>query len=382
MAKKPNGPSPPRQIQQAPNSAACRSPRAKVAYVNTPTNRFLRACQRLPVDRTPIWLMRQAGRSLPEYRAIRERHSFFEVANSPELCAEVTLQPVRRLGVDAAILFSDIMAPLVAIGLDIALVEGVGPTLTHPLRTQEDIATVRPLDPDRDMAPVRETLGILRQELGPTNTALIGFVGAPFTLAGYLIEGKPSRDFVRTKQMMFDAPDLWNDLMERLTDVVVGFARGQIAGGAQAIQVFDSWIGALGPREYARYVQPHMRRLFDALRAPGLPEVPRIHFGTGTATLLELMAEAGGEVIGLDWRVNLDKAWAGLGGPERVAVQGNLDPVALTATWQTVEREAGVILRQADGRPGHIFNLGHGVLPSTDPEQIERLVAYVHDFRL
>ena len=372
----------PRQIQRAPSSAACRSPRAKVASVNTPTNRFLRACQRLSVDRTPIWLMRQAGRSLPEYRAIRERHSFFEVANSPELCAEVTLQPVRRLGVDAAILFSDIMAPLVAIGLDIALVEGVGPTLPHPLRTQADIATVRPLDPDRDMAPVRETLGILRQELAPTDTALIGFVGAPFTLAGYLIEGKPSRDFVRTKQMMFDAPDLWNDLMERLTDVVVGFAQGQIAAGAQAIQVFDSWIGALGPREYARYVQPHMRRLFDGLRAPGLPTVPRIHFGTGTATLLELMAEAGGEVIGLDWRVNLDEGWARLGGPERVAVQGNLDPVALTASWQTVAREAEIILRQADGRHGHIFNLGHGVLPSTDPEQIARLVSYVHDFRL
>lgn len=350
--------------------------------MNTPTNRFLRACLRLPVDHTPIWLMRQAGRSLPEYRAIRERHSFFEVANSPELCAEVTLQPVRRLGVDAAILFSDIMAPLVAIGLDIALVEGVGPTLTRPLRTQADIATVRPLDPDRDMAPVRETLGILRQELAPTDTALIGFVGAPFTLAGYLIEGKPSRDFVRTKQMMFDAPDLWNDLMERLTAVVVGFARGQIEAGAQAIQVFDSWIGALGPREYARYVQPHMRRLFDGLRAPDLPDVPRIHFGTGTATLLELMAEAGGEVIGLDWRVNLDEAWTRLGGPERVAIQGNLDPVALTASWQTVEREAETILRQAGGRSGHIFNLGHGVLPSTDPEQIARLVGYVHDFRI
>ncbi len=350
--------------------------------MNTPTNRFLRACLRLPVDHTPVWLMRQAGRSLPEYRAIRKRHSFFEVANSPELCAEVTLQPVRRLGVDAAILFSDIMAPLVAIGLDIALVEGVGPTLARPLRTQADIATVRPLDPDSDMAPVRETLGILRQELAPTDTALIGFVGAPFTLAGYLIEGKPSRDFVRTKQMMFDTPDLWDDLMKRLTDVVVGFARGQIAAGAQAIQVFDSWIGALGPREYARYVQPHMRRLFDALRASSLPEVPRIHFGTGTATLLEMMAEAGGEVIGLDWRVNLDEAWARLGGPERVAVQGNLDPVALTATWQTVEREAEIILRQAGGRPGHIFNLGHGVMPSTDPEQIARLVGYVHDFRI
>ncbi len=325
--------------------------------------------------------MRQAGRSLPEYRAVRERHSFFAVANSPEVCAEVTLQPVRRLGVDAAILFSDIMAPLVAIGLDIALVEGTGPVVAHPLRTQADLAALRPLDPDHDMPAVRETLGMLRAELAASDTALIGFVGAPFTLAGYLVEGKPSRDFVRTKQMMFDQPDLWDDLMRRLTDVVVGFAQGQIAAGAQAIQVFDSWIGALGPREYARYVQPHMRRLFDGLRAPGLPEVPRIHFGTGTASLLELMAEAGGEVIGLDWRVNLDEAWARLGGPARVAIQGNLDPVTLNASWTTVQREAETILRQAAGQPGHIFNLGHGVLPSADPATIERLVRFVHEFQ-
>lgn len=349
--------------------------------MNTPSNRFLRACHRLPVDRTPVWFMRQAGRSLPEYREVRKRHSFFEVANSPELCAEVTLQPVRRLGVDAAILFSDIMAPLVAIGLDIALVEGTGPVIAHPVRTREDMAALRPLDPDADMPAVRETLGILRDTLEPSDTALIGFVGAPFTLAGYLVEGKPSRDFVRTKQMMFDEPELWAELMEKLTDVVVGFARGQITAGAQAIQVFDSWIGALGPREYARYVQPHMRRLFDGLRAPGLPDVPRIHFGTGTATLLELMAEAGGEVIGLDWRVNLDDAWTRLGGPERIAVQGNLDPVLLNASWATLEREAETILRQAAGRPGHIFNLGHGVLPSANPEQIARLVNVVHDYR-
>lgn len=346
-----------------------------------PTNRFLRACHRLPVDHTPVWFMRQAGRSLPEYREVRKHRSFFEVANTPDLCAEVTMQPVRRLGVDAAILFSDIMAPLVAIGLDLELVEGVGPVIAHPIRSLADMAPLRPLDPDHDMPAVRETLGILRAELAPSDTALIGFVGAPFTLAGYLVEGKPSRDFVRTKQMMFDAPELWDELMARLTDIVIGFARGQIAAGAQAIQVFDSWIGALGPREYARYVQPHMRRLFDGLRASDLPEVPRIHFGTGTATLLELMAEAGGEVIGLDWRVNLDEAWARLGGPERVAVQGNLDPVVLNASWATIEREAQTILRQAAGRQGHIFNLGHGVLPSADPAQIERLVGLVHDFR-
>ncbi len=326
--------------------------------------------------------MRQAGRSLPEYREIRKRHSFFEVANTPELCAEVTLQPVRRLGVDAAILFSDIMAPLVAIGLDLELVEGTGPVIARPIRALEDLEGLRPLDPDADMPAVRETIGMLREELAKTDTALIGFVGAPFTLAGYLVEGKPSREFVRTKQMMYDEPELWDALMRRLTDVVLGFAHGQIAAGAQAIQVFDSWIGALGPRDYARYVQPHMRRLFDGLRAPGLPEVPRIHFGTGTATLLELMAEAGGEVIGLDWRVNLDEAWARLGGPERVSVQGNLDPVLLNTAWAALQRETETILRQAAGRPGHIFNVGHGVMPSANPEQIARLVEHVHTFTL
>ena len=346
-----------------------------------PTNRFLRACLRLPTDRTPVWYMRQAGRSLPEFREVRKRHSFFEVASTPELCAEVTLQPVRRLGVDAAILFSDIVAPLVAIGLDIKLVEGTGPVTAHPIRERADLDALRPLDPERDMSSVREAIGILREALAPMDTALIGFVGAPFTLAGYLVEGKPSRDFVRTKRMMFDEPELWNGLMERLTEIVLGFARGQIAAGAQAIQVFDSWIGALGPREYARFVKPHMRRLFDGLRAPGLPEVPRIHFGTGTATLLEMMAEAGGEVIGLDWRVNLDESWARLGGSERVAVQGNLDPVTLMASWDTVRAEAETILRQAGGQPGHIFNLGHGVLPETDAAQLERLTGFIHDFR-
>lgn len=346
-----------------------------------PANRFLRACLRLPTDQTPVWYMRQAGRSLPEFREVRKRHSFFEVASTPELCAEVTLQPVRRLGVDAAILFSDIVAPLVAIGLDIKLVEGTGPVTARPIRERADLDTLRPLDPERDMSRVREALGMLREALAPTNTALIGFVGAPFTLAGYLVEGKPSRDFVRTKRMMFDEPELWDGLMRRLTEIVLGFAHGQILAGAQAIQVFDSWIGALGPREYARFVQPHMRRLFDGIHAPGLPVVPRIHFGTGTATLLELMAEAGGDVIGLDWRVNLDEAWGRLGGPERVAVQGNLDPVALMASWETVRAEAETILRQAGNQPGHIFNLGHGVLPETDAAQLERLTRFVHEFR-
>lgn len=346
-----------------------------------PTNPFLRACLRLPANRTPVWYMRQAGRSLPEFREVRKQRSFFEVANTPELCAEVTLQPVRRLGVDAAILFSDIVAPLVAIGLDIQLVEGTGPVTRHPITALADLDALRPLDAERDMTSVRAALGIVREALAPTDTALIGFVGAPFTLASYIIEGKPSRDFILTKRLMYDQPDLWNRLMERLTDIVASFANGQVAAGAQAIQVFDSWIGALGPREYTRFVQPHMRRLFERLRPVGASRVPLIHFGVGTSALLELMAEAGGDVIGLDWRVNLDEGWSRLGGPERVAIQGNLDPVVLTASWDTVRDEAATILRQAGGRPGHIFNLGHGVLPETDPTQLERLTAFIHGYR-
>lgn len=347
-----------------------------------PESRFLRACLRLPTDCTPVWYMRQAGRSLPEFRAVRQSYSFFEVANNPERCAEVTLQPVRRLDVDAAILFSDIVAPLVAVGVDIQLVEGSGPVTQHPIRDHADLETLRPLDPDSDMRPTREAIGIVRESLKPTGKALIGFVGAPFTLAAYLIEGRPSRDFAATKRLMLDEPALWDQLMRRLTDIVASFARGQIAAGAQAIQVFDSWIGALGPRAYTRYVQPHMRRLFAELRAPGIPDVPRIHFGTGTAALLELMAEAGGDVVGLDWRVNLDEAWARLGGSGRVGIQGNLDPVTLLASWDATRAEAETILRQANGRPGHIFNLGHGVLPETDPTQLERLTAYIHAFKL
>ncbi len=342
--------------------------------MQTETNRFLRACRRQPVDRTPVWFMRQAGRSLPEYRAIRQRHTLFEITRQPELCAAVTLQPVQRLGVDAAILFSDIMQPLEAVGIDLELVENVGPVVANPLRTADDVARLRPLEPEADLPYVLETIRLLRRELG-AETALIGFVGAPFTLAGYLVEGKPSREFVRTKQMMYGEPALWDSLMSRLTDIVVAYGRAQIEAGAQALQVFDSWIGALSPRDYTRYVQPHMRRIFDALRG----RVPLIHFGTGTAALLERMAEAGGDVIGLDWRAPLDDGWARVGGPERVGIQGNLDPTVLLAPWEVVEREAAEVLRQAGGRPGHIFNLGHGVLPQTNPDTLRRLVEYVHE---
>lgn len=350
-------------------------------FVTTTTSndRFLRACRREPVDRTPIWLMRQAGRALPEYRKIKEHHTLLEITHQPELCAEVTLQPVRRLGVDAAILYSDIMSPLVAVGVDLELVENVGPVVRQPIRSRADLARLRPLEPEADVPFVLDTIRLLRHELVSTGTPLIGFAGAPFTLAGYLVEGKPSRDFARTKQLMYSDPDLWHALMERLTSIVISFAQGQMRAGIQAFQLFDSWIGALSPRDYARFVQPHIRRIFSALAAPpdGTPPVPLIHFGTGTASLLELMAEAGGNVIGLDWRVPLDAGWARVGGPERVAVQGNLDPTVLLAPWEVVRAEAAEVLRQANGRPGHIFNLGHGVLPQTPVEILERLVAFV-----
>jgi uroporphyrinogen decarboxylase len=318
--------------------------------------------------------MRQAGRSLPEYREVRKQHTLLEITRQPELCTEVTLQPVRRLGVDAAILFSDIMQPLEAIGVALELVENVGPVVGAPIRTAADLARLRPIEPEADVPFVLETIGLLRRELAP-EVALIGFVGAPFTLAGYLVEGKPSREFMHTKRMMYAEPDLWHGLMERLAEIVISYGQAQIMAGAQALQVFDSWIGALSRRDYVRFVQPHMRRIFTELAG----SVPLIHFGTGTATLLEQMAEAGGDVIGLDWRVPLAEGWGRVGGPERVAVQGNLDPAVLLAPWEVVRVEADEVLLQAGGRPGHIFNLGHGVLPQTDPETLTRLVKYVHE---
>lgn len=296
------------------------------------------------------------------------------------------MQPVQRLGVDAAILYSDIMSPLAAIGVDLDLVEGVGPVVAHPIRSQADLAALRRLEPEEDTPFVLETIRLLRRELAASGTPLIGFAGAPFTLAGYLVEGKPSRDFARTKQLMYSEPELWHALMERLTSIIIDFAQGQIRAGIQAFQLFDSWIGCLSVRDYERYVQPHVKRIFETLGDGSADvdgesqHVPLIHFGTGTAPILELMAEAGGDVIGLDWRLPLDEGWERVGGPERVAAQGNLDPTVLLAPWEVVRAEAEDVLRRAAGRPGHIFNLGHGVLPQTPVETIERLVAFVHEY--
>jgi uroporphyrinogen decarboxylase len=331
---------------------------------------LVRALRREPVERTPVWFMRQAGRSLPEYRALRERHSFFEVASTPELCAEVTLQPVRRHGVDAAVLFADIVTPVLGMGIEVELVEGVGPVVERPVASVADVERLRVPDPEEAFAPVLEAVRIVRRELEP-DQALVGFCGGPFTVAGYLVEGKPSREFVKTKQLMYREPAVWHALLDRLTDTFCGYVAAKAAAGADAIQLFDSWVGSLSAADYDEFVAPHSARVLGAV------DVPTIHFGTGTAHLLSSMAAAGGDAIGLDWRVPLDQGWIAAG-PEK-AVQGNLDPAVLLGPWERTEAAALDVLARAGGRPGHVFNLGHGVLPETDPADLGSLVELVHE---
>ena len=331
--------------------------------------RFLRACRREPVDHTPVWFMRQAGRSLPEYRKIRERRSLLEIVLDPELCAEVTLQPVRRLGVDAAILFSDITLPYAGMGIDFEIRPGVGPVLGEPIRSPTGVARLLPFEPEAHVASLLEAIGLIRRA---SPVPLIGFAGGPFTLASYLIEGRPSRSFLEVKAFLHREPAAWTDLMERLTDATIAYLRAQAEAGAQALQVFDSWVGALAPLDYREAVLPHVRRLFRSLPAG----VPAIHFGTGTAGLLPLLAEAGGDVIGIDWRIDLAGGWSRIG--DR-AVQGNLDPAVAAGPWTAVEHHARRILQDAGGRAGHVFNLGHGVLPHTPVDNLRRLVDLVHE---
>jgi uroporphyrinogen decarboxylase len=327
----------------------------------------VRAARREQVERTPVWFMRQAGRSLPEYRAIRERHSFFEVAGTPELCAEVTLQPVRRHGVDAAVLFADIMSPVLGMGIGVELVEGVGPVVDRPIGSRADVDRLSLTEPD---PRILDAVRLVRAELEPEQ-ALVGFCGAPFTVAGYLVEGRPSRDFARTKALMYSDPETWHALLELLAKQFAGYVAAQVAAGADAIQVFDSWVGALSVADYDEFVAPHSARVLDAVDAP------TIHFGTGaTEQLLRSLARAGGDVIGLDWRLPLDAGWDAVG--ER-AVQGNLDPAALLGPWEHVEAAALDVLARARDRRGHIFNLGHGVLPQTDPSVLTRLAALVQE---
>ena len=336
-------------------------------------DRFLNACRREPVDCTPVWFMRQAGRYLPEYQEVRAGHSILDVCKTPELAVKVTLQPVERFAVDAAIIFADILLPLEPMGIELSFEAGEGPVIHNPVRTPGDVKALRPLAAG-DLEFVCESVSQARAALAGA-VPLIGFAGAPFTLASYVIEGGSSRNYVETKQLMYREPEAWHALMSHLAGAVSGFLLDQVRAGAQAVQVFDSWVGALSPGDYAEYVLPHSARIFDSLAAAGA-DVPTIHFGTGTATLLRAMATAGSSVVGVDWRSHLDDAWSVIG--HHRAVQGNLDPVALFAPPDELERRVVDVLDRAGGRPGHIFNLGHGILPETPPEAVGLVTDLVH----
>ena len=331
---------------------------------------FIRACRSLPHERVPVWFMRQAGRSLPEYRAIRGTGTILDAIADPDLSTEITLQPVRRYDVDAAILYSDIVVPAHAIGFGLTVTPGVGPEVEHPFRHEEDLARLRPLDPEADTPYVLETV---RQLVAELDRPLIGFAGAPFTVASYLIEGRPSRDYVNTKAMMFAAEPLWHALCDRLADMAITSLRSQIDNGASAIQLFDSWAGSLSPAQYERYVFPHSRKVLDAIADTG---VPRIHFGVTTGELLPQIGAVGADVVGVDWRVPLDAARDRVGGGK--ALQGNLDPTVAFAGVDHACEATREVLRRNDGHPGHVFNLGHGVMPSTDPDVLTEVVKVVH----
>jgi uroporphyrinogen decarboxylase len=332
---------------------------------------FLRACRRKQVPHAPAWYMRQAGRSLPEYRKVRGSLPLLKACSTPDLITEITLQPVRRYHVDAAIFFSDIVVPLRAIGVGIDIKSGVGPVVDKPIRAAADLRQLRPLQPD-DVPYVTEAVRNLTSELGAT--PLIGFAGAPFTLASYLIDGGPSKNFEVTKSLMFGQPELWHELMSRLADITIAFLQVQVDAGVSAVQLFDSWAGSLSLDDYRTSVLPHSKRIFDALAGAG---VPRIHFGVGTGELLGVMGEAGADVVGVDWRVPLDEA------ARRVefgkALQGNLDPAILLAPWDVIRQRALEVLQRGRTAEGHIFNLGHGVLPQTDPDMLARLTELVHE---
>jgi uroporphyrinogen decarboxylase len=332
-------------------------------------DRFLRACRREPVDRTPVWFMRQAGRYMPEYRALREKYSLLELCKNPELALKVTLQPLR-LGVDAAILFADILLPLEPMGASFEFAKGEGPVIHEPIATRAQIDRLRVIDPEESLSYVLSAITLLRREL---EVPLIGFAGGPFTLASYLIEGGKSANFAKTKRLMFSAPEAWHALLEKLAEVVRRYLRAQVAAGAQAVQLFDSWVGDLAPADYVEYVQPHTRHVLGDVEKAG---VPVIHFGTGTAMLLEPMRDAGGTVIGVDWSTPLDDAWSRIGYGR--AVQGNMDSCALLSTREVAVKHAQRVLDAAGGRPGHVFNLGHGIVPETPVDNVRAVVDHVH----
>jgi uroporphyrinogen decarboxylase len=332
-------------------------------------DRFLRACRREPVDCTPIWMMRQAGRYMAEYRSLRQKYTLLDLCKTPELAMQVTLQPLR-LGFDAAILFADILLPLEPMGASFEFAKGEGPVIHHPVATRSDVDKLRIIEPEEGLGYVLDAIRLLKKEL---KVPLIGFAGAPFTLASYLVEGGKSSQFAKAKRLMYSEPETWNALMGKLAEVVRRYLHKQIDAGADAVQLFDSWVGQLSAADYREYVQPHVQHILADVEKRG---VPVIHFGTGTYHLLEAQREAGGTVIGLDWRTPIDQGWAKVG--EDRAVQGNLDPIVLLAPREVAERAAARVLEQAGGRPGHIFNLGHGITPETPVATVEAVVDFVH----
>ncbi len=333
--------------------------------------RLLDACAKKPVDATPVWLMRQAGRYLPEYRAIREKMSFVEMCRRPDIAAEVTLQPLRRFDLDAAIVFADILLPLEPMGIGFHFTKDDGPVIERPIRGARDLQGVHGIDAASDLEYVMDTLKLVRHELEP-QTALIGFSGAPFTLASYIVEGGHSRNYAHVKKLMYDDPVTFNRLMGLISEVVVDYLRAQIAAGAQVVQVFDSWVGWVSPYDYELLVLPHVRYVMDAVRGLGAPV---IYFGNGASGMLHLVAKAGADVYGVDWRIQLDRAWHQLGD---VAVQGNLDPITLLGPPKAIEERVADVIRRVGGRPGHIFNLGHGLIPQVPPDNVKYVVDAVH----
>ena len=340
--------------------------------MSAPESRFVKACRTQPADRTPVWFMRQAGRYMPEYRAVRKQYSLIEICNRPEVAAGVTITAAEALGVDAAIIFADLLLPLEVMGLPFYFSAGEGPVIENPVRSQTDVSRLR-TDRAADLGYVSEAVRLVCKHFG-SRLPVIGFCGAPFTLASYMIEGGGSRNYINTKKMMYSSPESWAELMGKLVAVVSEYAAHQVRAGADAIQIFDSWVGCLSVEDYRRYVLPHTTVLVKALQKTGAPV---IYFGTDSATLLPSMKETGAEVIGLDWRIPLDQGWNSVGSG---AVQGNLDPVLLFAAWKEIKSRAAEILRRAAGRPGHIFNLGHGILPETPVENVKALAAFVREY--
>ena len=341
-------------------------------HMITKTDRFLKACRREPVDCTPVWFMRQAGRYMAEYRALRQRYTLLTLCKTPELAAEVTLQPLQQLSVDAAIIFTDLLIPLEPMGAKLVFAANEGPVIENPIRSSSDVRALRLVDPHTDLAFTLEAIRLVCRELDG-QVPLIGFAGAPFTLASYLIEGSGSRHYMQTKRLMYHQPDAWHLLLDKLGRVTTAFLRAQITAGAQVVQLFDSWVGCLSPDDYRTYVLPHTKRVIDGLRDAGAPV---IHFATDTATLLDAMRDLGADVIGVDWRIPLDTAWRVIGSD--AGIQGNLDPVALFAPLPEIARRVDDILQRAGSRPGHIFNLGHGILPETPVEHVQAVAEMVH----